>query len=114
VIFFENKPASKYPWTKEVWFYDFRTNVHRREKQTPEFDPRNYGYKKLGELVSASKLFKIDEKTVGDGPSKAIYLKDIRKKNSKSGVLTDSLCSLQMLGVRIHPHFSYRLTKHTK
>ena len=49
-------------------------------KQAPEFDPRNYGYKKLGELVSASKLFKIDEKTVGDGPSKAIYLKDIRKK----------------------------------
>lgn len=49
-------------------------------KQAPEFDPRNYGYKKLGELVSASKLFKIDEKTVGDGPSKSIYLKDIRKK----------------------------------
>ena len=49
-------------------------------KQAPEFDPRNYGYKKLGELVSASKLFEIDEKTVGDGPSKAIYLKDIRKK----------------------------------
>ncbi|MEJ2157022.1 MAG: NYN domain-containing protein [Desulfobacteraceae bacterium] len=49
-------------------------------KQAPEFDPRNYGYKKLGELVSASKLFKIDEKTVGEGPSKSIYLKDIRKK----------------------------------
>ena len=49
-------------------------------KQAPEFDPRNYGYKKLGELVSASKLFEIDEKTVGDGPSKAIYLKDRRKK----------------------------------
>jgi uncharacterized LabA/DUF88 family protein len=49
-------------------------------KQAPEFDPRNYGYKKLGELISASKLFEIDEKTVGDGPSKAIYLKDIRKK----------------------------------
>jgi len=49
-------------------------------KQAPEFDPRNYGYKKLGELVSASKLFKIDEKTIGDGPSKSVYLKDIRKK----------------------------------
>ena len=49
-------------------------------KQAPEFDPRNYGYKKLGELVSASKLFEIDERTVGDGLSKAIYLKDIRKK----------------------------------
>jgi uncharacterized LabA/DUF88 family protein len=49
-------------------------------KQAPEFDPRNYGYKKLGELISASKLFEIDEKSVGDGPSKAIYLKDRRKK----------------------------------
>jgi len=28
VIFFDNKPASKDPWTKEVWIYDFRTNIH--------------------------------------------------------------------------------------
>ncbi|MEE4606253.1 MAG: NYN domain-containing protein [Desulfobacteraceae bacterium] len=49
-------------------------------KQAPEFDPRNYGYKKLGELASATKLFQIEERAVGDGPSKAIYLKDKRKK----------------------------------
>ena len=28
VLFFDNKPASKEPWTKEVWIYDFRTNIH--------------------------------------------------------------------------------------
>lgn len=28
VIFFDNKPASKTPWTKEVWLYDLRTNMH--------------------------------------------------------------------------------------
>lgn len=28
VIFFDNKPASKEPWTKEIWFYDLRTNKH--------------------------------------------------------------------------------------
>lgn len=28
VLFFDNKPAAKDPWTKEVWIYDFRTNVH--------------------------------------------------------------------------------------
>lgn len=28
VIFFDNHPASKKPWTKEIWFYDFRTNIH--------------------------------------------------------------------------------------
>lgn len=49
-------------------------------KQAPEFDPRNYGYKKLGELMSATNIFQIEERTVGDGPSKALYLKDKRKK----------------------------------
>ncbi len=49
-------------------------------KQAPEFDPRNYGYKKLGELASATKLFQIEERAIGVGPSKAIYLKDKRKK----------------------------------
>ena len=49
-------------------------------KQAPEFDPRNYGYKKLGELVSATKLFQIEQRLVGDGPSKATLLKDKRKK----------------------------------
>ncbi|MDL1979674.1 MAG: NYN domain-containing protein, partial [Deltaproteobacteria bacterium] len=43
-------------------------------KQSPEFDPRNYGYKKLGELIAAIKLFEVDERPVGDGQSKAIYI----------------------------------------
>lgn len=49
-------------------------------KQAPEFDPRNYGYGKLGELVSATKLFQIEKRAVGGGQSKAIYLKDKRTK----------------------------------
>lgn len=49
-------------------------------KQSPDFDPRNYGYKKLGELVSATKLFNMEERPVGSGHSKAIYIKDKRKK----------------------------------
>lgn len=28
VLFFDNKPASKNPWTKDVWIYDLRTNKH--------------------------------------------------------------------------------------
>ncbi len=35
VIFFDNQPASPEPWTKEVWIYDFRTNVHFTLKQNP-------------------------------------------------------------------------------
>jgi len=49
-------------------------------KQSSEFDPRNYGYKKLGGLVAATKLFQIKEWSVGDGGSKATYIKDTRKK----------------------------------
>lgn len=50
-------------------------------KQAPEFDPRNYGYKKLYELVTAIKLFDINERVLGDGHRKAIYVRDRRKKS---------------------------------
>lgn len=49
-------------------------------KQSPEFDPRNYGYAKLSELINAIKLFEIEERQVGEGRGKAIYLRDKRKK----------------------------------
>ncbi len=48
-------------------------------KQSPGFDPRNYGYRKLGELLSAMKLFELEERKTGEGHSKAIYIKDKRK-----------------------------------
>src|SRR6056297_3635825 len=35
VVFFDAKPASKDPWTKEVWYYDYRTNVHHTLKKHP-------------------------------------------------------------------------------
>ena len=28
VIFFDNHEASPNPWTKQVWYYDYRTNIH--------------------------------------------------------------------------------------
>jgi type I restriction enzyme M protein len=28
VLFFDKKPAAKEPWTKGLWVYDYRTNVH--------------------------------------------------------------------------------------
>ncbi|MBK8920449.1 MAG: SAM-dependent DNA methyltransferase [Saprospirales bacterium] len=33
VLFFDNKPAAKDPWTKEIWMYDYRTNVHHTLKK---------------------------------------------------------------------------------
>ncbi len=35
VVFFDNKPSSKDPWTKEIWFYDYRTNIHHTLKKNP-------------------------------------------------------------------------------
>lgn len=35
VLFFDNRPASKDPQTREVWFYDFRTNVKFSLKKEP-------------------------------------------------------------------------------
>ena len=32
VLFFDKKPAAKEPWTKELWVYDYRTNVHKTLK----------------------------------------------------------------------------------
>jgi len=35
VIFFDGKPASKEHWTREVWIYDYRTNIHHTLKKNP-------------------------------------------------------------------------------
>ncbi|MEM7359186.1 MAG: NYN domain-containing protein [Pseudomonadota bacterium] len=43
--------------------------------QLSNFDPRNYGYVKLGELVKATKLFDIEERPIGNGRSRALYVR---------------------------------------
>ncbi|HZT15725.1 MAG TPA: N-6 DNA methylase [Gaiellaceae bacterium] len=35
VLFFDRRPASETPWTKELWIYDLRTNYHFTLKQNP-------------------------------------------------------------------------------
>jgi type I restriction enzyme M protein len=35
VLFWDGKPSSKDPWTKEVWIYDYRTNIHHTLKKNP-------------------------------------------------------------------------------
>jgi uncharacterized LabA/DUF88 family protein len=51
-------------------------------KQAPDFDARNYGFKKLSELVMAIALFEIDERKSADGKQKTLYLRDKRKKTA--------------------------------
>ncbi|MFC6199386.1 class I SAM-dependent DNA methyltransferase [Ponticaulis profundi] len=45
VIFFDNHEASKNPWTKEVWFYDYRTNVHHTLKK------KTMGFENLADFI---------------------------------------------------------------
>lgn len=47
-------------------------------KHSPEFDSRNYGYGKLSGLIKALQLFDMEERPVGNGPNKAIYIRDKR------------------------------------
>ena len=35
VLFFDNQPARKEAWTREVWVYDYRTNIHHTLKKKP-------------------------------------------------------------------------------
>jgi type I restriction enzyme M protein len=35
VLFIDGKPASKNAWTKEIWIYDYRTNIHHTLKKNP-------------------------------------------------------------------------------
>lgn len=50
-------------------------------KQAPEFDARNYGYAKLGELVEATKLFDIEERQTPNSSAKYKVVRD--KRNAR-------------------------------
>lgn len=51
-------------------------------KRMPDFDPRNYGFKKLSELLPTLGVFEI-EKRGADGKQKAIYLRQRPLKTGK-------------------------------
>lgn len=53
---------------------------HNISNQAPEFDPRNYGYSKLGDLIRATGLFEVYEKTTEGSPAKSVYVRDKRKR----------------------------------
>lgn len=50
-------------------------------KRSPQFDQRNYGYRKLSDLIKATKLFDIQERVVGEGPGRRLYVLDKRRGN---------------------------------
>ena len=46
--------------------------------QRPDFDPRNYGYAKLSDLMTATALFELDRRSPGDGKQRVLYVRDKR------------------------------------
>jgi uncharacterized LabA/DUF88 family protein len=48
--------------------------------QSPEFDPRNYGYRKLGDLFKATQFFDVDEQRSADSRGISVYVRDKRKR----------------------------------
>jgi hypothetical protein len=53
------------------------------QKKSPEFDARNYGFKKFFELIRSLDLFEIDERQSKDQAGKIIYIRERLKKNRK-------------------------------
>ena len=44
-------------------------------KKEPDFDPRNYGFKKLGQLIKSTQAFEIDERQTDKSNIKLVYIK---------------------------------------
>jgi len=49
-------------------------------KQAADFDPRNYGYKKLSDLAAAIDVFEVEQRRHEDGRSKGVYIREKRRK----------------------------------
>ncbi|MGI9319567.1 MAG: NYN domain-containing protein [bacterium] len=48
-------------------------------KHSPDFDPRDFGYAKLGELIIATKLFDVEQRQVGSTNSRVLYVHTKKK-----------------------------------
>lgn len=57
VLFFDNQPASPAPWTKDVWFYDYRTNIHHTLKR------KAMRYENLTDFIECYKPENINTRT---------------------------------------------------
>lgn len=51
--------------------------------RSSEFDPRNYGFKKLGDLFRALPQFEIDERPQENGPGRQVYIRWKRRTDKR-------------------------------
>ncbi|MEO7325678.1 MAG: NYN domain-containing protein [Dokdonella sp.] len=52
-------------------------------KQATDFDPRNYGYRKLGELIAASGLFEVEKRKSADGTGTVTMVRRVSRGRRK-------------------------------
>ncbi|KAI6779142.1 uncharacterized protein J7T54_007597 [Emericellopsis cladophorae] len=65
---------------EEGWANLAKVGVHIT-KQQPDFDPRSFGYLKLGDLIIARHQFDIDRRGPGEGRAVVVYARDKRQKH---------------------------------
>jgi hypothetical protein len=53
------------------------------QKKSPEFDSRNYGFKKFFDLIRSLDMFEIDERQSKDNVGKSIYIRERLRKTRK-------------------------------
>jgi uncharacterized LabA/DUF88 family protein len=76
------RTAAKSSADEEGWSQLGTMGLHIAN-HAPDFDPRNYGYAKLGQLVLATELFEIQERTSKSGHAQK-YIRDSRTKKASA------------------------------
>jgi type I restriction enzyme M protein len=88
VVHLDARPAAKTPWTKKLWIYDFRTNVHKTLKQNKltksDFDefiscykPEDRNTRRESKKIDRWKCFKYEDLIARDKTNLDIFwLKD--------------------------------------
>jgi type I restriction enzyme M protein len=84
VLFFDRRPASETPWTKQVWFYDLRTNKHFTLKTNPLARADLDEFVRLYKPENRGEREPTNNPTDGTGRWRAFELKEILSRDKAS------------------------------
>ena len=85
VIFFDNHEASPEPWTRQVWYYDYRTNIHHTLKKKPmRFDDLADFVKCYNPKNRWERKATWDEKNAPEGRWRSYSLEEIMARDKTS------------------------------
>lgn len=84
VIFFDKRPASAETQTKEVWIYDFRTNIHFTLKKNPIRDSDLEDFIRCYNPTNRYERKQTWSETNPDGRFRKFTVDEIKKRDKKS------------------------------